>query len=160
MAPSVTLEVERLRGDCFVVPLACLLSMGRKGCVQSLEFLKKSWNLPSNFPDLEKVWKMVKSRELFFLFYFYLFFKLQATTSALLDLGEICFILVKSSSILPLPLQRIMKKALLLPFLKSLSITYLITLSLKKEIIMFWKKVWKNSWFLDPKISTNPGRSM
>ena len=26
----------------FVVPLACLLSMGRKGCVQSLEFLKKS----------------------------------------------------------------------------------------------------------------------
>ena len=88
---------------------------------------------------------MVKSRELFFLFYFYLFFKLQATTSALLDLGEICFILVKSSSILPLPLQRIMKKALLLPFLKSLSITYLITLSLKKEIIMFWKKVWKNS---------------
>ena len=23
----------------------------------SLEFLKKSWNLPNNFPDLEKVWK-------------------------------------------------------------------------------------------------------
>ena len=51
--------------------------------IQSLGFLKKSRNLPSNFPDLEKVWKMVKSRELFFLFYFYLFFKLQATTSAL-----------------------------------------------------------------------------
>ena len=38
--------------------------------LQSLEFLKKSWNLPSNFPDLEKVWKieikswkMVKSLE-------------------------------------------------------------------------------------------------
>ena len=25
---------------------------------QSVEFLKKSWNLLSNFPDLEKVWKM------------------------------------------------------------------------------------------------------
>ena len=27
------------------------------GSVQSLEFLKKSWNLQSNFPDLDKVWK-------------------------------------------------------------------------------------------------------
>ena len=26
--------------------------------LQSLEFLEKSWNLPSNFPDLEKVWKI------------------------------------------------------------------------------------------------------
>ena len=32
------------------------------GFVQSLEFLKKSWNLPSSFPDLGKVWKIeVKS---------------------------------------------------------------------------------------------------
>ena len=32
---------------------------GRKtGFTQSLEFLKKSWNLPSNFLDLEKVWKI------------------------------------------------------------------------------------------------------
>ena len=32
---------------------------GRKtGSVQSLEFLKKSWNLPCNFLDLEKVWKI------------------------------------------------------------------------------------------------------
>ena len=43
------------------------------GFVQSLEFLKKPWNLPSNFPDLEKVWKiernsgeMVKSLKFFF----------------------------------------------------------------------------------------------
>ena len=28
------------------------------GFAQSLEFLKKSWNLPGNFLDLEKVWKM------------------------------------------------------------------------------------------------------
>ena len=41
--------------------------------VQSLEFLKKTWNLPSYFPDMEKVWKMekksgimVKSLEFFF----------------------------------------------------------------------------------------------
>ena len=43
------------------------------GFVHSLEFLKNSWNLPSNFPDPEKVWrmevksgKMVKSLEFFF----------------------------------------------------------------------------------------------
>jgi len=42
------------------------------GFVQSREFLKKSWNFPSNFSDPEKVWKteiksgkMVKSREFF-----------------------------------------------------------------------------------------------
>ena len=41
--------------------------------VQSLELLKKSLSLPSNFPDLENVWKietksgkMVKSLEFFF----------------------------------------------------------------------------------------------
>ena len=28
------------------------------GLVQSLEFLKQSWNLPGNFQDLKKVWKM------------------------------------------------------------------------------------------------------
>ena len=37
------------------------------GFIQSLEFLKKSWNLPSNFPDLEKVWKMeIKFGKMFF----------------------------------------------------------------------------------------------
>ena len=33
---------------------------------------------------------------------------------------------------------------------------YLITLSLEKKLL-FWKKVWKMSWILDLKISTNPG---
>ena len=34
------------------------------GFVKSLEFVKKAWNLLSNFPDLEKVWKIeVKSRK-------------------------------------------------------------------------------------------------
>ena len=51
---------------------------GRKtGSVQSLEFLKKSWNLPCNFLDLEKVWKIEiksgKNSKFFF----------KATTSAL-----------------------------------------------------------------------------
>ena len=51
---------------------------GRKtGSVQSLEFLKKSWNLPCNFLDLEKVWKIeIKSSKKIKFFF-------QATTSAL-----------------------------------------------------------------------------
>ena len=47
------------------------------GFVQSLEFLKMSWNLQSSFPALEKVlkieiksWKMVKSLDFFFIFFF------------------------------------------------------------------------------------------
>ena len=48
-----------------------------------------------------------------------------------------------------------MKKALFLHFLRSHLITYLITLSLEKEIIVL-EKVWKKSWTLDPKIFTNP----
>jgi len=40
----------------------CLVNV--TGFIQHLEFLKKSWNLPSNFPDLEKVWKIeIKSRK-------------------------------------------------------------------------------------------------
>ena len=46
------------------------------GFVHSLEFLKKSWNFPSNFPELEKVWKMAikslkngKKSWVFFLFF-------------------------------------------------------------------------------------------
>ena len=49
-------------------------------------------------------------------------------------------VLVKSYSISPARLQRIMEKALFLHFL----ITYLITLSLEKEIIVL-EKVWKKS---------------
>ena len=42
------------------VPLDC------KGFVRSLEFFKKSWNLPSSFLDLEKVWKMMLYKWIFF----------------------------------------------------------------------------------------------
>ena len=43
-----------------------------------------------------------------------------------------------------------MEKALFLRFLRFLLITYFITLSLEKEIIVF-EKVWKKSWNLDQK---------
>ena len=50
---------------------------------------------------------------------------------------DIFSVLIKSYSILPIQvrLQPIMTKALFLHFLRSLLITYLITLSLEKEII-------------------------
>ena len=58
--------------------------------------------------------------------------------------SEIFFLLVKSYSILPVHvrLQRIVDKALFLLFLRSLLRTYLITLSLEREIL-FWKKCGK-----------------
>ena len=117
------------------------------GFVQSLEVLKKSWHFPSYFPDLEKVWKMeIKSGKM-------LFFK--ATASALHFISEIFVVLAKSYSISPIRLQRISEKSLFLRCLRSLSITYLITVSLEKEIIVLEKKVWKKSWIWKPKICTN-----
>ena len=108
---------------------------GRKtGSVQSLEFLKKSWNLPCNFLDLEKVWKIEikSSKKIKFFFSSYN----KCFTS------EIFFLLVKSFSILPVCLQGIIDKALfLLFFLRSLLLTYLISVSLEKEFIVL-EKVW------------------
>ena len=67
----------------------------------------QSWNLLSNFPVLEKVWKkMVRS---FFESYNDWF------------ISEIFFLLVKSYSISPVCLQRIIDKALFLLFLRSLA---------------------------------------
>ena len=60
-------------------------------------------------------------------------------------------------SILQLSLQPIVKKALFLPFLRSLSITYFDNLESGKKLL-FWKKVLKKSWVnIDPKICMNPG---
>ena len=111
----------------------------KSGFVQSLEFWKNSWNVPSNFPDLEKVLG-------------FFFWRLQ---QVLYKWNFFCF--VKSYSILPVHLQHIMKKALLLHFLRSLLIAYkyLITVSLENETIVL-EKVWKKSWFFYPKICTNP----
>ena len=84
------------------------------GFVQSLEFLKKPWNLPSNFPDLEKVWKIerkpgetVKSLKFFFS-------KLQQVF-----LKWFYFLrLVKSYSISPVRLQCVREKSFVLKSLK------------------------------------------
>ena len=72
----------------------------KSGFVQSLEFWKNSWNVPSNFPDLEKVLG-------------FFFWRLQ---QVLYKWNFFCF--VKSYSILPVHLQHIMKKALFLHFFK------------------------------------------
>ena len=105
-----------------------------RGFVQSLEFLKKPWNLPSNFPDLEKVWKiernsgeMVKSLKFFFQSYNKCF---------LSDL--IFFVLVKSYSISPVRLQCVREKSFVL---KSL------------------KLAWGNSWLIaTPPLSGFPAK--
>ena len=81
--PAFLLKCNNLPSPPSVNPLTYaltyLLPIWPPGFVQSLEFLKKSWNLSSNFSDLEKVWKMevksgkmVKSLDFFF----------KATTSA------------------------------------------------------------------------------
>ena len=61
--------------------------------------------------------------------------------------SEICFVLVRSYSISPLCLQCTVKKTLFLRFFKknerSILITYLITLSLEKYIIVLEKSVEK-----------------
>ena len=72
---------------------------------------------------------MVKSLEFFFF---------KATTS------NTFFVLVKSYSISPVCLQRVMKKSFVPAFLiRSLLITYLITSSLEKETIVFEKSLEK-----------------
>ena len=81
-----------------------------QGFAQSCEFLKKSWNLASNLPDLEKVWKMEikfgkRSKVVSFSF---CNFK-----------SEICFVLVRSYSISTLCLQCIVKKISFLHFFKK-----------------------------------------
>ena len=74
---------------------------------------------------------MVKSREFIFV----------ATTSGLSV--KCCFVLVKSYSISPVRLRCIVKKALFLLVLRSVLITYLITSSLEKEIIVLEKSLEK-----------------
>ena len=83
-----------------VFDLLCSKLQVYAGFVQSLEFSRKCSNLPSNFPDLKKVWKMeikygkiVKSLEFFLTFF---------------------FVLVKSFSVSSIHLQGLIKKALFL----------------------------------------------
>ena len=129
--------------------LKLLLSIYTCAFVQSLDILKKSWNLPSNFPDLEKVLKieikckkkMVKRLECFFfeqlqqVFYKWIFF----------------FVLVKSHSISPVRLECITERALFLHYFFIVSINHLFyNLDSGEKKKLFWKKCGKNleSWIL------------
>ena len=103
----------------------------RTGFVQSLEFLpvKKSGNLPSNFPDLEKDWKME--------------FKSGKMGKSL----DTFFVLVKSYSLFSLRWQRIVTKTLFLPFLE-VSIDHLFdNLESGKRKYYFGKKSGKRPEF-------------
>ena len=68
--------------------------------------------------------------------------------------SENFLVLDKSYSISLVFLQCLLKNTSFIHFLRS----FLITLSVEKELL-FWKKVWKKSWILDPKICMNPGPS-
>ena len=87
------------------------------GFMQSLEFLKKSWNLSSYFPDLEKVWKrwslekVIKSLEFFF-------FK-STTNASWVNFFFVFFFFFKSYSTSSVCLQRTTKKTLFLRFKSS-----------------------------------------
>ena len=86
--------------------------------------------------SLENGYKVYKNGKSLFLIF--LFSKLQQVLFYNKCFMRAIFsVLIKSYSILPtqVHLQPIMKKALFLHFLRSLLITYLITLSLEKEII-------------------------
>ena len=86
----------------------------------------RSWNLPSNFPEI-KSWKNGKKSGVFS--------KLQQVLY-----NWIVFVLVKSYPVSPIRSLCIVKKALFLSFLRSVLMNYLITLSLEKKLL-FWKKV-------------------
>ena len=105
------------------------------GFVQSLEFLKKSWNVSSYFPDLEKVWKrwslekMIKKSWVFF------FPNLQQVLYK-----GIFFGFFFSNLIQPLPyVCSVPRKKLCSCVLRPLLITCLITLNLEEEIIVLEK---------------------
>ena len=89
--------------------------MENPGFLQRLEFLKKSLNLPGNFPNLEK----------------------------LCFASEFFFVLVKSYSISPVSLQRHHEKSVVPAFLRSLLITYLIILS-QEKILNFGSNICTN----------------
>ena len=122
----------------------------QKRFVRSLEFLKKSWSLPSNFPDLENVWKietkfgkMVKSLDFFFQSYNKCFIRV------FLRFGQILFNLVHTIAFYR-------EKSLFLRFLRSVLFD---KLESGKRNYCFGKKVSKKSRILDPKICTNPVHS-
>ena len=119
------------------------------GFVQSLEFLKKSWSLPSNFPDLEKVWKMEKKSGKMVNDGLEFFFK--ATTSAL-EVNLFRFVQILFIQINPYVCSVQWKN--LCSCILKISVDYLPWAWKKKSLL--WKKVWKKTGILDPKICSNP----
>ena len=117
-----------------------------------LEFVKKSWNLPSNFPDLEGIWNIeVKSGKngkkscVFFPKLLQVLYKWNVFC-----FGQILFNLVRTFAV-----HR--KKRFVPAFLRSILITYYVdNLESGKRNYCFGKKVWNKSWILHPKSSTNP----
>ena len=112
------------------------------GFVQSLEFLKKSRNLPSNFSDLGKVWKIeLKSRKNGKKSW--VFVKVTCTLSALQVRCFLCVcVLVKSYSFSLVCFQRITEKALFLHSFSNLEYgkrSYCIAKSLEK-VLQFGSK--------------------
>ena len=108
-------------------------TFSRSGFVQFSNYC-----LPSNFPDLEKDWKMeIKSGQMVKRIEFFFFFK--ATTSAL----EVNFCFSFWSNLIQSRpfVCSVPEKSFVSSFLRSLLITYLITLSLKKEIIVLEKSL-------------------
>ena len=120
---------------------------GKKiGFIQSVEFFKNRGVCPSN---RWKVWKIeIKSEKK----WLKVFWKLHQVLYK-----WNFFPVVKIYSISPVHFQCIVDKALFLLFKRSILLTSLINLSLEKEITVF-EEVWKKSWILDPKISTNPAK--
>ena len=100
--------------------------------VQSLEFLERSWN----FPELKKSGKKVKSLEFFFFLFFFKATIKNCFRSEVLSFWSISY------SISPVCFQCTMKKVLFLR-LRSLLITYLLTLSLEKKITFLEKGLGK-----------------
>ena len=116
-----------------------------------VQIVLNSWKILEMCPAIFQTWKNPKNGKKSWVYIF-----VKATT-----INESFFVLVKSYSISPRHLQCIMKEALFLYFLGSLLITFLITLSLGKEIQGYYYYCFgkvsglKRWWILDPKICTN-----
>ena len=103
--------------------------------------MKKSWNLPSSFLNLEKVWKMeiksgkmVKSLEFFF--------------SKQQQIYKWFFVLFWSNLIQ----SQLYDERSFIPAFLKVPIDHLVW----KKKLLFWKKGWKKFWILDQKICMNP----
>ena len=104
--------------------------------------MKKSWNLPSSFLNLEKVWKMeIKSGKMVKSLEFFFFSKLQ-------QIYKWFFVLFWSNLIQ----SQLYDERSFIPAFLKVSIDHLVW----KKKLLFWKKGWKKFWILYQKICMNP----